>query len=152
MKKHGFTLMELLITIAVILILAGMLVPRLDMGFGRQKFEADLNKLVSNIALAQQYAMGQKDGHRYYGISFYTGGYRIIPYDDPKIPLAPVFAPSSVNTNGDIPFSEGISVSGGKNIVFDSRGSLLSNNDIQISMNSKNRITITHLTGHIRTD
>lgn len=151
MPNRGFTLVELLITIAIILIISGIVAPRFDFGFKNQRLEADSKKLASNITLAQQYAMGQKNGHRYYGIGFYNSGYRIISYSDPDTPIGPVFVPSS-NVNGDIPFSEGISISGAEDIIFDFRGSTLLPSDIQIvlSIDSATKtITITHLTGHV---
>lgn len=151
MINRGFTLLEFLIVIAIILIIAGIVAPRFDFGLRSQRLEADSKELASNVTLAQQYAIGQKKSHRYYGVVFYNGGYRIVPYSDPDTPLGPVFVPSS-NVNGDIPFSEGISISGAEDIIFDSRGSTLLPNDIQIvlSIDSATKtITITHLTGHV---
>ena len=152
----GFTLIELLIVIAVIIILSGIVVPRLDTGLKIQNLKSDTKKLASNIALAQNYAVAQTNDYPSYGVSFYDNGYsdkgyRIIPYDINSNPNPAVTVPSSVNIQGDIPFSNGVSVLG-PDIIFNSKGSILSGNDIQIvlsSGSSTRTITITHLTGHI---
>lgn len=151
-NRKGLSLLELLITIAILLIITGIVSSRLDFGLKNQRLEADSKELASNITLAQQYATGQRDGHRYYGVVFYNGGYRIVPYSDQDTPLNPIWVPSSENINGDIPFSEGINISGEQNIIFDSRGSTLLPNDIQIVLScdsSTRKITVTHLTGHV---
>ena len=124
-NSQGFTLAELLITIAVLLIIAGLVVPRLDFGFEKQKLESDAGKLASNITLARQYALGQKGQNRFYGVYFNSGGYRIAPYDDDGATwLAPVVVPSSVNPDGDILFEDGITVSNPQDIIFDFRGAV----------------------------
>lgn len=160
-NRKGLTLLELLITIAIILIITGIISSRLDFGLKNQRLEADSKELASNITLAQQYAIGQRDTNRYYGVVFYNGGYRIVPYSDPDTPLNPpkplnpIWVPSSENINGDIPLSEGINISGEQNIIFDSRGSTLLPNDIQIVLScdsSTRKITVTRLTGHVALD
>lgn len=151
-SARGFTLIELIAVIAIILILVGIVAPRLSTSFRNQRLDSDAKRLVSNLVLAQNYAIGQKDGHRYYGVTFYNAGYRIIPYDDPSIPLPAVVVPSSININGDIPFSEGITKRSGPNkIVFKFNGSL---NAVygQIKLTngySTKIITFTKLTGYI---
>lgn len=151
-KLYGFTLMELLLALAIILIIAGAIAPRLDFGFQKHRLDADIKKLASNIELARQYAISQRDSCRYYGIVFYKNYYRIIQYDDEKNPKSPVVAPTSVNTNGDIPLSKGVSASGAKDVIFDSRGSISGAGDIQIILQNnagKRTITVKGLTGYI---
>lgn len=150
----GFTLMELLLVIAVIMIIAGGAVSRLSTGFGGQRLDIDIKKLASNIGLAQQYAMGQKDEFPSYGITFYSGGYRVVS-DDGKGKSTPVVVPSSVNTNGDIPFSDGVSAKSPKDITFNSKGSITTGQDIEIILtngSTDRRITVTQLSGHVKID
>lgn len=151
-KEKGFTLLELLVTIVIILILSGIVVPRLDTGFKNQRLDSDAKKLASNLTLAQNYAIGQRGGHRYYGISFYNGYYRIIPYDDEIVPLNAVAAPSSVNANGDIVFSDGITKSSGpQSVIFRFDGSLNADYAPLVLTNnySTKTLTFTRLTGYI---
>lgn len=154
-SARGFTLIELITVIAIILIIVGIITPRLSTSFKNQRLDSDAKKLASNLALAQNYAIGQKDGYRYYGVTFDTDKYWIIPYDDDNNnlnPLPAVFVPSSVNINGDILFSEGISKSSGPDIViFKFNGSLNANYSAIVLTNgySNKTITFTSLTGYI---
>lgn len=145
--------MELLVVIAIILMLSGIIGVRLNLALKQDKLENDIKKLASNIKLAQQYALGQREGYRYYGIVFYDRGYRIRPYDNPgEPPLVPVVVPSSINESGDIPFSKGITAFKRQDFVFDFMGSIYSSSNIEIELtanSSKKTLTVTHLTGHI---
>jgi type II secretion system protein H len=146
----GFTLIELLIVIAIALIIAGAVVPHLDTSLTNKRLEIDAKKLASNISLAQQYAMGQKDGSRSYGIIFYEKGYRLIPYDSKGDPLSPVIVPSCVNANGDIPFSKGITLGDKENIIFNFKGSITNEVNVVLDAGDVSKtITVAKLTGTV---
>ena len=152
-KSRGFTLAELLITVAILLIIAGLIVPRLDFGFKKQKLEADASKLASNITLARQYALGQKDKHSSYGLYFYNGGYRVAPYDNVGGGwLAPAVVPSSVNPDGDIEFEEGITVSGSQDIIFDFKGALAEEVSVTVENNSATKTITASPLGRVTVD
>jgi prepilin-type N-terminal cleavage/methylation domain-containing protein len=146
--KAGFTLVELLIVIAIILFTAGAIAPRLDSSLKSRRLILDTKKLASNISLAQTYAMGQKDGFRSYGVVFYDGGYRIIPHDEHGNPMPPVIAPSCINLNGDVVFSKGVALISGGNIIFDYKGSISNDFKLILGVDSySKKVVVSKITG-----
>lgn len=151
-NSPGLTFIEILVVIAIIVLLSAIITPRLNIALRQDNLENDAKKLASNIGLAQQYALGQRDGYRYYGLVFYNGGYWIKPYNNPSEPENPIVVPSSINESGDILFSSGTTISGAQDIIFDFTGSALLDADIQITLTNDSNaktITVTHLTGHV---
>lgn len=145
-KVKGFTLVELLIVISVILIISGVLVPRLLITSSRHNLDNDTKLLVSNLHLARQYAIAQRKNYRYYGISFYPGYYQLSAFSATGSTLAVVVVPGSENSTGKIFFSSGTKItSGPKTVIFDFRGSTTA---ATIKVNNKllsKTITITSL-------
>jgi len=122
-KVKGFTLVELLIVIAIIFVLAGALTPRLATNSNKRNLDNDTKLLVSNLHLARQYAIAQRKGYRYYGLSFYSGYYQLSPFSATGSALAAVVVPGSKHSTGKILFNSGTKLtSGPKTAIFDFRG------------------------------
>lgn len=63
MKKHGaFTLIELLLVIAIILILGAMTSPFLSRFIVQTNYETSVDKVVGSLRKAQAYAANNKNG------------------------------------------------------------------------------------------
>lgn len=94
----GFTLLELLVVIVLIVIMAGMMVAMLGSFGHRRQLELSAVKLVGDLRQTQQFARVQRDGtsrdvytygYRYYGLRFYDSlgeegdrdGYKIVRYE-----------------------------------------------------------------------
>ena len=143
-KAEGFTLLEILLVGAIILIIVGILVPRLDTGLTIQQLNNDAKSLASNLNLARHYALSQRAGYRSYGLIFYSDYYRVVPYDASGTPLTPVIVPASTNSSGDIPLANNISLtSGPTTIIFDYRGTITADTQYVLSNNNNATKTIT---------
>lgn len=65
-SKNGMTIMELLITVAIIGIVAAMAVPRFQIALERINFRAANREITSQIRLARSYAVSTKNQHGVY--------------------------------------------------------------------------------------
>ena len=65
-SRSGMTIMELMITVAIVGIVAAMAVPRFQIGYERIKFRAATREITSQIRLARSYAVSTKNQHGVY--------------------------------------------------------------------------------------
>ena len=65
-SKKGMTIMELMITVAIIGIVAAMAVPRFSIAYERIKFRAANREITSKIRLARSFAVSTKEQHGVY--------------------------------------------------------------------------------------
>jgi type IV fimbrial biogenesis protein FimT len=56
-RSHGFTLVELMVTVAVVAILLGVAAPQLSMFVRKQQVSADINTFMSSLELARSEAL-----------------------------------------------------------------------------------------------
>lgn len=89
-KINGYSLIELLIALGIIVILVGALTATLGPFGQRRKLGSDIFKLFTDLRTAQQFSRVKKDSYKYYGVRFYGGlggddrdGYKIVRYDPP---------------------------------------------------------------------
>lgn len=73
MKKSGFTLAEVLVTLMIIGVIAAMTIPSLMQSTAQQEYKAAFKKAVSmlNQAITLNYALDGRDGSDYTGASFF---------------------------------------------------------------------------------
>lgn len=74
MKKSGFTLAEVLVTLMIIGVIAAMTIPSLMQSTAQQEYKAAFKKAVSmlNQAVTLNYALDGRDGSDYTGTSFFN--------------------------------------------------------------------------------
>lgn len=111
-KKKGFTLLELMLTMAIVVIMVGALVVLKNPFERRQKLEFSAVKLMGDLRQAQQFSRAERTdpdeehGYRYHGLRFYGGlgpdgdrvGWKILRFctdtepdgdcdEDPSLPI-----------------------------------------------------------------
>ena len=88
-SEWSFTVMEMIISIAIIAAVSGSLVAMTGPFNQRQQLAQSALRLVGDLRLAQQFSRTLKDQYRYYGVRFFSGlgpdadraGYKIIRYN-----------------------------------------------------------------------
>jgi prepilin-type N-terminal cleavage/methylation domain-containing protein len=68
-SKQGFTLIELMITVVIIGVVAGMAAPSFQTAWERQRFQGGNKEIVSKLRAARSFAVSSKEPH---GIHFDT--------------------------------------------------------------------------------
>ena len=66
-SNHGFTMIELMVTVVIVGIVTAMAVPRFSKEYDRMTFKTATKKVSSTIRLARSMAISQKD---YFGVHF----------------------------------------------------------------------------------
>lgn len=87
--KKGFSLLELVVSLAIVLILSGLMIPMFRSFAERRKLENDAVNLMGDLIQAQQFARVYRDGYKYYGVRFFGGlgangdrvGYKILRFE-----------------------------------------------------------------------
>jgi len=103
MKIKSFTLIELIIVIAIIAIAAGAMTPLFSGKIAKYRLDADVQELFSDIKQAQQFSLSRENQYSYYGIRFYNNlgqnndqqGYKILRYE-PLQTVMPISDPPGV--------------------------------------------------------
>lgn len=108
----GFTLLELIMCMAIMVIMAGMLVSLKSPFQHRQQLEHSAIKLMSDLRLAHYYSFMTRGGYKFYGIRFYSNlgedldrdGYKLVYYNstDPINQTAPVNLNAFTVTKGSV--------------------------------------------------
>ncbi|MFC1651111.1 Tfp pilus assembly protein FimT/FimU [Candidatus Latescibacterota bacterium] len=82
-NEKGFTLIELMVILAVIVIMSAIAIPRMDLMFAKNKLRASTTSITSSLYLSRMKSIN--DGEQY-GVQFYfeDGTYQILrdPYGD----------------------------------------------------------------------
>ncbi len=82
MKAHGFSLLELVLASAIIVIFAAIAVPRYGMAAGRYRMDLAARRVAADLNLARSYAQTTSSSHT---ISFYpaTDQYQLLSLPAP---------------------------------------------------------------------
>lgn len=87
----GFTMIELIVVVAITIIVAGMIVATFGSFNRNEKLSTDTSKLLGDLMVTQQFATTQRNQYKYYGLRLYSGlgekgdrvGDKIVRYDPP---------------------------------------------------------------------
>jgi len=89
LHRQGFTFLEAILAIFIILVLWGIILPMFGTFEERRKLDASALKLMSDLMQAQQFARSQRNDSQYYGVRFFSNlgnnqdryGYKILCYN-----------------------------------------------------------------------
>src|SRR5438477_1927325 len=93
--KNGFSLLEVAIVVILVVILTAAVLPSLNSRILNSVVQTTVQGLASDLRLAQQMALTQKDGYQYYGLQILTasacnsnpaGCYKILRFGTATIP------------------------------------------------------------------
>jgi prepilin-type N-terminal cleavage/methylation domain-containing protein len=161
-KRHGYTIVEILVVIGVIGILTAILVPLLGLYAPKTRLRGDSKILMSALRKAQQWSI---TGERRYGIDFYPtqNEYKIFRKDyDPISGTTIVVVLETVDLSSDIEISaiayDGTAQTGNPRIQFDSFGAPRDDSDdhtqatITLSNQDQDQLTVEVVknTGHVK--
>jgi len=96
-KRRGFTLIETIVVIFIIVTLTGLIAAMISPFSHRQALEISTAKLLADLKLARQFARSQRQDYKYYGVRFYQNigvddnkdgtkdrqGWKIVRYEPP---------------------------------------------------------------------
>jgi prepilin-type N-terminal cleavage/methylation domain-containing protein len=99
--QQGFTLVELLITIAIVGIVASMALPQIADTVATQELNIFANNLAADIRAIQQMAINTNGVQTIYTIYFFNGSTPQYNLHDGKRSFKIVYLPASVEMTGD---------------------------------------------------
>ncbi len=94
---QGFTLIEIMAVVALMLILAGFMTPLVGSQINKAILQAEIQKLFFDLKQAQQFSLTREEGYSYYGLELVDNagpnsdraGYRIVRYEPNELTVPP---------------------------------------------------------------
>lgn len=88
--KSGFTLIELVVTIAIAVVLAGFGIPAFRQYGARQELDTQAELVAEALREAQALSLAPERGLNYYGVEFAPPNYQIIAHKTASGDLVPI--------------------------------------------------------------
>jgi len=99
MKKHGFTMVELMIVIAIIAVLASIIMPKMTGARQRAQLTACKANLKHLLIAIELYANDNKGAYAPAGGAYYTSNYLVTSGHLKRVPTCPLGNPYWIYSN-----------------------------------------------------
>lgn len=143
--RSAFTLVELLMVIAITIIVSSIAVPRFSNASNRYKLDAGARKLANDLELAQQEAMASSSSRTF---TFATAGYTVTRIDSAGKTVVVRTVQLDRDPYGITKLTPAITVANSKPLKFDGFGKPNGGGTIEVvSRNDKRVVTLSSITG-----